>query len=490
MMVRYNFCIAKITHHRRNWLWLCIAITVFCTTTPGYHQQLFDAAQTGDAVAAKEALEKRTLLVMARDHNNFTPLHIAARNGHNNVVHVLLEYNAAVDDLDRQCYTPLHQAAQFGHSPVINTFIHHLKKLYHESPSTPVSNHVVIVNYLHREDTHGVTALHLAASYGHTHATRVLLGLGANTDAHTNLGCTPLHYAACHKNNNAVLRLLTRNGATLDARDFEGHTALHYAASRGNIKALRFLVRHSAVDINTQDRYGRTALHFLARNGDLCGIRVALKLGAQVNAITTGDSAPLLGITPLIEAARKDHLEAMQLLLDHNATINDHYPPLPTVAANGRLNAIIFLLKSGALIDPAGQGGWTALHKAIDKGFPNVTELLLRNGASVTVQDDNGRTPLFLAASLGYAQDVKLLIFYRSYIINTNSATQEQRVIEGAEIPNEYGRTAYYVACESVKQLLEDPEKTYREVCKEKLKELCGAQPVATWLLNRELGKK
>ena len=53
-----------------------------------------------------------------KDNNGFTPLHIAAQNGHLQVVEFLLEKQAYVDEKDYNGSTPLHTAAENGHLPI------------------------------------------------------------------------------------------------------------------------------------------------------------------------------------------------------------------------------------------------------------------------------------------------------------------------------------------------------------------------------------
>jgi len=63
------------------------------------------------------------------------------------------------------------------------------------------------------------------------------------------------------------------------------------------------------------------------------------------------------------------------------------------------------------------QGGYyyeTPLHAAINKGYLSVVLLLLERGADVESQDRHGRTALYTASSLGYAEVVQSLIAWNA----------------------------------------------------------------------------
>lgn len=65
--------------------------------------------------------------------------------------------------------------------------------------------------------------------------------------------------------------------------------------------------------------------------------------------------------------------------------------------------------------------GWTALHWAAYMGHDNIVELLLKNGASPNVQNDQGDTPLHKAAYTNRCSTVSLLLNYSSDVSLKNS---------------------------------------------------------------------
>jgi len=54
--------------------------------------------------------------------------------------------------------------------------------------------------------------------------------------------------------------------------------------------------------------------------------------------------------------------------------------------------------------------GWTALHYASLDGYPEIGEILIKNGADINLQTDFGRTALHTSAQQGHEQFVKILL--------------------------------------------------------------------------------
>ena len=143
-------------------------------------------------------------------------------------------------------------------------------------------------------------------------------------------------------------------------------------------------------------------------------MRWLLDHGADANA------RGYLGITPLIQATDNMHLEAVQVLLEHNADANlDCGIETPLLWASGHRNPegmvveiMRRLLEHGA--DPnirgTDQSGSTPLHLISSSGFLEAAQLLLSHGAKVDEKDKKGRTPFQLAASKGHDEVTKLLL--------------------------------------------------------------------------------
>lgn len=78
---------------------------------------------------------------------------------------------------------------------------------------------------LNSRDVRGLTPLHVACWNGHPGMVRLLVLEGADIEAKTNWGETPLHYAVTQGRSLAVVKVLVASGADIEAVDKLGRTA-------------------------------------------------------------------------------------------------------------------------------------------------------------------------------------------------------------------------------------------------------------------------
>jgi ankyrin repeat protein len=114
-------------------------------------------------------------------------------------------------------------------------------------------------------DSEGRTALHEAARWG-GHITKPLLEKGADVNARTKKGVTPVMLAAAAQQPEA-LRLMLEKDADVNARDDEGKTPLMYAAENGRLANAKSLLAEGA-DVRLKDKQGKTALELLRPSND------------------------------------------------------------------------------------------------------------------------------------------------------------------------------------------------------------------------------
>ncbi|KAG9072581.1 26S proteasome non-ATPase regulatory subunit 10 [Linnemannia hyalina] len=117
-------------------------------------------------------------------------------------------------------------------------------------------------------------------SVGNVDITTLLLNKGANVNAKTETGTTPLHYASS-KNHLDVARILLDKGADPKLDDDNKQTPLHRAAVRGYTPLTKLLiekrsrintpdtVRNTPLHLACQDEHGETALALLEAGADL-----------------------------------------------------------------------------------------------------------------------------------------------------------------------------------------------------------------------------
>ena len=186
-------------------------------------------------------------------------------------------------------YTPLMLAAQNGHTSVVRI-------LLNKGADTSI------------KDGAGFNALILSAQNGHLSATTLLMEAGADLHAKNSEGHTPLHVATLNEHLE-IMTALVEAGADLEAVTSEGYTPLHISAQNGHPVLATFL-RDAGADLHATIRGGIMPVHMAALNGHLETMTALAKAGADLQATASR------GITPLVLASQNGHLEVVRALVD------------------------------------------------------------------------------------------------------------------------------------------------------------------------------
>lgn len=187
---------------------------------------------------------------------------------------------------------------------------------------------------------------------------------------------------------------------------------LQAAAHAGDLARLRAALRNNA-PVNGRDGRGRTPLHVatFARRRD--AIRELAAAGADLAALEN-DRYDAVTI-----AAVADDEETLELLLSLGASAKlttSRYDGTALIAAAhlGHDGVVRQLIRAGAPLDHVNNLHWTAAIEAVvlGDGGPRhqaCLRTLVDAGADLTLADREGRTPLQLARSRGYAEMVRIL---------------------------------------------------------------------------------
>ncbi|KAL7755650.1 hypothetical protein ACKLNR_014177 [Fusarium oxysporum f. sp. zingiberi] len=167
------------------------------------------AACKGDTAAAKQALwglqgNSRTKVVDRQNQRMETPLHLAARCGHKDMILWLIDKGADVQAMSKDFTTVLHIASVHCESSVIEYLISKGAKvnegdhwqwtpLHHAARDGRTDNVQLLINEkadLHAVSDDGQTALHLAAENGILSVRDMLIENGARKDFRNDFGFT------------------------------------------------------------------------------------------------------------------------------------------------------------------------------------------------------------------------------------------------------------------------------------------------------------
>ncbi|KAG4080011.1 hypothetical protein HA402_006323 [Bradysia odoriphaga] len=200
------------------------------------------------------------------DKDGRQPLLWAASAGSARAVMALVKAGARIECSDKDGLTALHCAASRGHTECIDTLISLCG-----APTDLI-------------DSNGCTALHYAVTLGHADATSVLLDLEADPNRQDRKGRTPAH-CGCAKGQFETVRMLRERKANMWLRNAKGDLPIHEAASSGRRELVEWLLEQKPRQVNITSNDGRTILHIAAGNDytDMC--KMLLDFGADVNSI-------------------------------------------------------------------------------------------------------------------------------------------------------------------------------------------------------------
>jgi ankyrin repeat protein len=267
--------------------------------------------------------------------NNLTPLHLAAREGHIEVVRFLLgQETIDIDYMNQYGLTPLHLAAEKGKTEVVRLLLK--------------QDNLVVSNFNSSRDT----PLHLAARFGHSEVVQLLLqNLNYNDSRSSNKhNMFPLELAALHSHWDVAKTLFDYEKMP----ESQGTPAAIQQKLHTPSEVLKTLIEHpDFCDVNRLDKYGYDN-HYE---------------GLIHNAI------------------RKMEHENLQILLSHdridvNLIANGITTPIFLAAKLGRTDAVKLLLQHKNIDVNRESHHWgTALQIARKEGHDEIVDLLLRHGA-------------------------------------------------------------------------------------------------------------
>ena len=198
--------------------------------------------------------------------------------------------------------------------------------------------------------------------------------------------------------------------------EIAAYRGVHAAAARGDVAAIERIARARSAPagfLDARDGAGRTALHVATFTRQRGAIRALLRAGADPAAL---DHDRYDAVTI---AAVADDEETLRLLLELGASarlVTSRYDGTALIAAAhlGHDGVVRRLIDASAPLDHVNNLHWTALIEAIVLGdggarHQATVAALLAAGASTSLADRAGRTPLRLARDRGHREMVRML---------------------------------------------------------------------------------
>jgi ankyrin repeat protein len=235
-------------------------------------QELANAVLAGDVARIKFLIGKGAD-VNARDAQGYAPMHTAARNRHPELVAALADLGADLNAQDGDGMTPLIHAAMRNNVPTVQMLLKRGAEI-------------------ERPNSKGYSPLALAIAENKFEVAKALMEAGAAIDTPTGAdGLTPLMVAASQVSPGEggiflpgstrpldIARELIKRGANVNAQTKHGVTPLMIAAARNVTPMIGLLVQaHADADLKSSE--GKTALEIAEQNGSEQAARALKVIG-------------------------------------------------------------------------------------------------------------------------------------------------------------------------------------------------------------------
>jgi ankyrin repeat protein/L-ascorbate metabolism protein UlaG (beta-lactamase superfamily) len=301
--------------------------------------------------------------VKIQTNNSWSTLQFAVICGDLDLVKRIVEKKADVNDEIEGGFTPLFSAASYGYTDIVKYLVEHGADVRHV-------------------DENGRTAIFVARNPNTYDAVSFLIAKGIDVKHRDKFNQTALHQVVVRGSVN-VAELLLESGADINAPSLDGRTPLTFATYAANSEEIsKFLILNGA-DVNpdpckhdkvcTCGPNFQTPLHGAARHGQLGMAKALVSNGARINVYDNE------GLTPLHMAVQSGDIEMVSYLVDHGAFLNT----------------------------PEKNTGSTELHLAVAMGYDDIATLLMEKGSCPRMQDNGQRSPFDYAMqynhkNLGY----------------------------------------------------------------------------------------
>ena len=380
------------------------------------HTALYYAILAEHASTAKVLIESGCEVKLILKGGHFVDegevLEAAARKGFSGILKLLLDKGVPVDAVSRY-ETPLIVAARAGHCEVVNVLLDHGANIngFRFRNFKSEKHEIVYDKDRDSED-----------SDNKKEETKL-----ANTK-------TPL-YCALVAGRGEVARLLIERGA--DTSDPSGNTSSlsELAATRGLSDVFRLLTKEKSFDFNKIKDDGETLLTSAATSGKFDSVKFLLDNGAEVNVKNaSGDTA----LSCAVQSCAVPDLEIVRLLLAHGAAVNtrnDHCETPLLIAATWNADKVAnLLIEHGCDTTSKNLGSFSALHSAANYNNGKLIEKLLQHGAVLNLQtDDEGMTPLHVAAKSGSVLAADVLLEHGADLESTTRLVETPLLLAAQE---------------------------------------------------------
>ncbi|WAR05193.1 SECG-like protein [Mya arenaria] len=385
-----------------------------CTTRKvGLVAPIIIASAYGNEEIVKMLLDHPAVDVNLKIRGGDTAIHNAAREGHSDVLKVLISKGANFDDQDEVGDTPLLLAAK-------HDFVHVVNELLLQGADIKARNHdgcdvwyyaiendstTLIQSLMEENSLNGMAdrnPLCIAGSAGRCDKIQFILDMNVDpgtTDIDDN---TFLHHAAMNNKYEVIEKFNSK--LSLNIKNKNGDTPLHIACKSGNVQTIDALIDAKA-KADIQNRNGEIPLHLVAQSERITPETASHLIDYTIkthdwNSLNARDYAGNNALHVACKHATAGVLwEFRQIKISERDT--NGFTPLHVAVRPGQPEILHMALdifeksKRDVSINEQSFGdGETVLHLAADQGHSDCVERLIKLGADIACADCNGDTVL------------------------------------------------------------------------------------------------
>jgi ankyrin repeat protein len=324
---------------------------------------------------------------------------LAARLGLSGVGSWLLTFDTVQQQIDAfvfdfDCGPPILEAAAEGHTDVIRLLL--------ENGAS-----------INQEGKYGRNALYVASENRQEAVVRMLIEAGACVNNEGSM--TPIKVAS-EKGHKGIVEMLIKAGADVNL-GYE--SALYCALKNGHEDVVKTLILAGA-DVNLEGYLG-TALHAAAYWHDLGRkiVELLIDTGADVNKLAGKYGTALQAAAAQGYSDEPSALEAVRILIRAGANVNlvggEYGTALQAAAYWNRPTIVEELIDAGADVNLVGGKYGTALRAAVlswkynSENRIDIVQMLIRAGADVNLKGGEDTTPLEEALARGRTEVAQIL---------------------------------------------------------------------------------
>ncbi|XP_048251794.1 serine/threonine-protein phosphatase 6 regulatory ankyrin repeat subunit B-like [Haliotis rufescens] len=435
------------------------------------------ACMGGSMPIVKHLLPLKLFDINKREGLNKTPVLLAAERGHSDVYNLLVSEAADLSLTDDYKHDCLMLACMGGSMPIVKhllslkTFDINARQWCNKTPVMLAAQrgHVDVYNLLVSEgaDFMNKDCLMLACEGGSMPIVKHLLSLKTfDINRKGKFTKTPVMLAAM-RGHLDLYNLLVSEGADLSLTDKEKNDCLKLACERGSLPIVKHLLSLKTFDINRTGWFNQTPVMSAAYSGHLDVYNLLVSEGANLQLTDAlgkdclmlaceGGSMPIVkhllslktfdinrrgrsNQTPVMLAAERGHVDVSNLLVSEGAdlSLTDEYNNdcLMLACEGGNMPLVKYLLSLKTFdINRRGRSNQTPVMLAAAKGHVDVSNLLVSEGADLSLTDDNNNDCLMLACKRGNMLIVKHLLSLKTFDINRRGWLRKTPVIFAAEM--------------------------------------------------------